>query len=319
MNRRKILYVVAAVLLLLLGPVLLKQVFPEDRRQFTGASLDKMDFLEISFENAAQGLSLGGLLFVPEGEGPFPAAVVIHGSGTSRRDNGWYLTLTKFLQENGVVVLLPDKRGSEKSGGDWRTSSFEDLATDTIAAVDFLGEQDHVGVTAVGVVGMSQGGWIAPIVATQSSEVEFVVSMVGAAVTTHEQLAYEENHNLRQIGFLPGISQLISAMSTTYIKHIGQRSFWSAVGDFDPLPYWEKVDVNAFALLGSDDTNVPSRESAARLYALKKSNIRVSIYEGSGHPLEDPPEYGNSIIRYDALEDISEFIDAASLNHVTRE
>ena len=143
--------------------------------------------------------------------------------------------------------------------------------------------------------------------------------MVGAAVTTDEQLAFEENHNLRQMGFLPGISNLISMASIRFIKHVGQRQYWQAVGNFDPLPYWKDVDVSAFALLGSDDTNVPSRESAARLYALKNPRIRVSIYEGSGHPLEDPPEYGNSIIRYDALEDISEFIDAASLDHVAEE
>ena len=143
---------------------------------------------------------------------------------------------------------------------------------------------------------------------------EFVVSMVGAAVTSDEQLTYEENHNLRQMGFLPGVSNLVAMASTRFIKHIGQRQYWQAVGNFDPLPYWTEVGVSSFVLLGSDDTNVPSRESAARLYALKKPNIRVSIYEGSGHPLEDPPEYGNNIIRYDALEAISQFIQANALD-----
>lgn len=307
-------YALAAALLVLLGPVLVKQLLPSDSRSFTGVLLEDTSYREIEFRNAAQDIDLAGMLFVPEGQGPFPAAVIIHGSGTSRRNNGWYLTLTKFLQDNGVVVLLPDKRGSEKSGGDWRTASFEDLATDTLAAVDYLGSQQQVEIASTGIVGLSQGGWIAPIAAAVSDKVEFVVSMVGSAVTPNEQLSYEENHNLRQIGFLPGISNLVAVMSTAYIKHIGQRSFWQAVGDFDPLPYWKELDVSAFVLLGSEDTNVPSRESAARLYALKNPRIRVSIYEGSGHPLEDPPEYGNSIIRYDALEDISEFIDAVGLD-----
>ena len=306
-------YLVAGVLVVVLGPVLLKQLLPSEPRSFKGVSLDETSYREIEFRNAEQDIGLAGMLFVPEGEGPFPAAVIIHGSGTSHRNNRWYLTLAKFLQDNGVVVLLPDKRGSEKSGGDWRSASFEDLATDTLAAVHFLGSQPHVGITNIGIVGMSQGGWIAPIVASESDEVAFVVSMVGSAVTTHEQLSYEENHNLRQAGFLPGISHLVAAMSTTWIKHIAQRSFWSAVGDFDPLPYWEDVDVSALVLLGSEDTNVPSRESAARLYALKNPRIRVSIYEASGHALEEPPEYGNSLIRYDALEAMSQFIQASAL------
>ena len=307
-------YIVAGVLLVLIGPVLVKQLLPSDSRSLKGVSLDETSYREIEFRNAEQGIDLAGMLFVPEGEGPFPAAVVIHGSGTSHRNNRWYLTLTKFLQDNGVVVLLPDKRGSEKSGGDWRTASFEDLATDTLAAIDYLGTQQHAEITNIGIVGMSQGGWIAPVVATEPDKVGFVVSFVGAAVTSNEQLAYEENHNLRQMGFLPGVSNLVAMASTRFIKQLGQRQYWQAVGNFDPLPYWNEVGVSSFVLLGSDDTNVPSRESAARLYALNNPNIRVSIYEGSGHALEDPPEYGDSIIRYDALEDISEFIDAVGLD-----
>ena len=314
MKGSKSVYIVAAILLVLFGPVLLKQVLPDRHRSFTGVSLEDTRYRAVEFRNTAQDIDLAGMLFTPEGEGPFPAAVIIHGSGTSRRDNRWYLTLTKFLQDNGVAVLLPDKRGSEKSGGDWRTASFEDLATDTLAAIDYLGTQQHVEITTIGIVGMSQGGWIAPVVATESNEVGFVVSFVGAAVTSDEQLAYEENHNLRQMGFLPGVSNLVAMASTRFIKQLGQRQYWQAVGNFDPLPYWKDIDVSAFVLLGSDDTNVPSRESAARLYALKNPHIRVSIYEGSGHPLEDPPEYGDSIIRYDALEDIGEFIDAAGLD-----
>ena len=229
-------YVLAGVLLVLLGPVALKQLLPSDSRAFTGVSLEDTNYREVEFRNGAQDLDLAGMLFVPEGEGPFPAAVIIHGSGTSRRDNGWYLTLTKFLQDNGVVVLLPDKRGSEKSGGDWRTASFEDLATDTLAAIGYLDTQRHVEVTNVGIVGMSQGGWIAPIVASQFNKVEFVVSFVGAAVRSDEQLAYEENYNLRQMGFLPGVSNLVAMASTRFIKHFGQRQSWQAVGNFDPLP-----------------------------------------------------------------------------------
>ena len=145
-------YVAAGVLLIVLGPVLLRQVLPSDSRSFTGVSLQDTRYTDIEFRNNAQDLNLAGMLFVPEGAGPFPAAVIIHGSGTSIRNNGWYLTLTKFLQDNGVVVLLPDKRGSEKSGGDWRSASFEDLATDTLAAVDYLGSQEHVEITNVGIV-----------------------------------------------------------------------------------------------------------------------------------------------------------------------
>ena len=298
------LHVFLFLLVVLIGPVLFKQIWPVERRQYDWVSLDETQYTEVTFRNTEQQLELGGMLFVPAGHGPFPASVIIHGSGTSRRDSGWYLTLTQHLQQNGVVVLLPDKRGSEKSEGNWRTSSFEDLSTDTLAAIEFLKTKQDVSLTRIGIIGMSQGGWIAPIVASESSDVDFVVSMVGSAVTPAEQLIYEENHNLRQMGFLPGVSNVIALVSTAYIRNVAQAEFWDRVANYDPVPYWQEVNVPALALYGADDTNVPSGESANRLNALGKPNLRVKIYEGSGHALQDPVGRGNSIIRAEVLDAI---------------
>jgi dienelactone hydrolase len=248
------------------------------------------------------------MVFVPEGNGPFPAVIMIHGSGTSIRDSLWYLTLTHHLQENGIVVLLPDKRGSEKSQGNWRTSSFDDLATDTIAAVEYLKEQSNVTISQIGIIGMSQGGWIAPIVATKTSDISFIVDVVGTSVTTHEQLLYEENNNLREMGFLPGISNAISYVSTFVLRKFSQKDFWNAIGNFDPLPYWQDVNIPTLVMYGNEDTNVPTMRSKGRLESLDKDNITVRIYEGSGHALQDPIGQGDSIFREDALMDITEFI-----------
>ena len=297
-------HVFLLLLVVLIGPVLFKQIWPVERRQYDWVSLDETQYTEVTFRNTEQQLDLGGMLFVPSGEGPFPAAAIIHGSGTSRRDSGWYLTLANHLQQNGIAVLLPDKRGSEKSQGDWRTADFHDLATDTLAAVEFLRAQNEVPVSRIGIIGMSQGGWIAPIAASESSDVDFVVSMVGSAVTPAEQLIYEENHNLRQMGFLPGISNVIAVASTAYIRNIAQAEFWDGVTNYDPIPYWRAVDSPALLLYGADDTNVPSEESAKRLNALGKSNLRIEVYAGSGHALQDPVGRGNSIIRAEALDAI---------------
>lgn len=299
---------VALVLAVLFVPVLVTQLLPAESRQLERIALSETRHLEISFENRTQDLKLGALLFVPEGDGPFPAAVVIHGSGTSRRDNGWYLTLTKHLQDNGVVVLLPDKRGSEKSEGNWRTSGFEDLATDTLAAIEYLRAQESVPLSGIGLIGMSQGGWIAPLVASQEDDLAFLVSMVGAVVTPREQLLYEENYNLRQLGFLPGISNVLAYFGSANVRYLAQPELYKLIVDYDPLPYWSSISVDSLALFGADDTNVPSAESARRLTRLSNPHIRVKVYEGSGHALESPLGHGNSIIRKDALEDISVFI-----------
>lgn len=316
---KRLFAVTAFIVLLIIGPVIITQATRSDGRRLQGAALDELQFAEIDFRNVEQGIDLAGMLFVPPGKGPSPAVVIIHGSGTSTRDSRWYLTLTRYLQERGVVVLLPDKRGSEKSGGNWRSASFEDLATDTVAAVRYVAEQDAADVAGIGIIGMSQGGWIAPLVADLSDDVKFVVSLAGAAVTPEEQLLYEEDFNLQQMGFLPGISKMIALLSTTYIRKVAQPAFWDAVGDFDPLPYWERLDIDALVLLGDQDTNVPSAESAARLQALDNPKIDIRMYEGSGHAIQSPAGSGDSIIRQDALEDIRGFIAdvAASNNEAT--
>ena len=210
--------ILAAILILfVITPVITHLTKPE-ARTFHWVRLAGTTYREVSFQNSEQDIRLGGMLFVPEGEGPFPAAVIIQGSGDSVRNNGWVLTLTQYLQENGIAVLLPDKRGSEKSEGDWRTSSFQDLATDTLAAISFLRDQNEIPVSQIGVVGMSQGGHIAPIVASESSEVAFLVNVVGGSVTMHEVVLYEENYNLRQLGLIPGLSNLMANPSTWILR-----------------------------------------------------------------------------------------------------
>lgn len=300
-------------LAILLLPVLVRQLLPAESRQLDRVALTDTVHSEITFQNHAQNLSLGGLLFMPEGDGPFPAAVVIHGSGPSRRDNGWYLTLTKHLQSNGIAVLLPDKRGSEKSQGNWRTSSFEDLATDTRAAIDYLRERHSLPISAIGVIGMSQGGWIAPILSSREDGLAFVVSVVGSVVTPREQLLYEENHNLRQMGFLPGISNVLAHLGSANVRHLAQPELYDLIVDYDPLPYWRETSVDTLALFGADDTNVPSAESAKRLMSLNNPRIRMKVYDGSGHALESPVGTGNSIIRKDALDEIARFIQEVSM------
>ena len=189
---KRILIIISIIVVLLLLPVIFKD---KGQPALVGPDLSELEYSEVFFENKYEGFQLAGMLFLPEGDGPFPTAIIIQGSGTSRRNNVWYLSVAKHLQEHGIAVLLHDKRGSEKSEGEWVGATFEELATDTLSAIEFVNDQQMFQVSKIGLIGMSQGGWIAPVVATKSDDVSFVVSMVGAAVTTDEQLLHEETSN----------------------------------------------------------------------------------------------------------------------------
>jgi len=295
-----------------LGPVVATQMKgPVPRRTYNNPGLASMDYVEVTFRNEEQGLNLAGMLFVPEGVGPFPAVVMIHGAGTSERDNTWYLTPARYLQDHGILVLLPDKRGSEYSEGDWHNSSYEDLATDTVAALEYLRAQDIAPVSKLGVMGMSQGGQISPYVVHLSTDVDFLIDVVGTSLNSYDVLQYEEVNNLREMGFLPGISDLIAYPSTWVLRNITLKEFWNAVGNFDALPYWEELHIPALVMYGSDDPNVPAETSRARLESLNKDNIDIIIYQGSEHALQDPPDLGDSIFRVEALMDITDFIKSS--------
>jgi dipeptidyl aminopeptidase/acylaminoacyl peptidase len=294
--RKVLAFVLIAIVVVLLIPVLFKE---EPRAPLQGPSLSEIEYTEVFFKNGD--LQLAGMLIQPEGEGPFPVAVIIHGSGTSARDSKWYLTIAKHLQENGIAVLLPDKRGSEKSQGEWRGASFDDLAGDTISAIEFIKSQDQLDYSYIGLIGMSQGGWIAPLTASKSEDVAFVVSMSGAGVTTDEQLLYEEINNITDMGTYRFLAELIAPLTT---KHILGMDWAQPLAGFDPLPYWEQVTVPAFAALGENDKNMPIEESIKRFKSLEKDLI-IKVYPDGGHGITDP---NTGEVQIEFLNDMTEFI-----------
>lgn len=292
------LAVAGLAILILAWPAIARDRKP---RRLVGPRLAELDYTEVSFTNG--GLSLAGMLFVPAGEGPFPAAVIIHGSGTSRRDNRWYLSIVKHLQDNGVAVLLPDKRGSEQSQGDWRQASFADLAGDALAAVTFLRTHKPFRYSGIGLIGMSQGGWIAPLATATDPSISFVVSVVGSAVTTDEQVLYEEIYNIADAGTYLCLARLLAPLTVRFI--ITRRPFWKHIGGFDPLPYWRRLTIPAFAAFGEGDRNVPVDESVRRLRSLDNALVSTRVYPQGGHAIIDRETYR---VQGAFLDDVAAFV-----------
>lgn len=313
MSNRKY-YVVWGLVALLVSSSIATLATRPKARSYTFVRLADTDHHEVRYRNSRQKIDLAGLLFLPQQQALSPGVVIVHGSGSSIRANGWYLTLVKYLQDNGIVVLLPDKRGSEQSGGQWRTASFNDLATDTMAGVDWLAQHEMVDPERIGVIGLSEGGHIAPIVASQMPELAFVISIVSSAIPMHELLVYEENYNLRELGIPPVLSNLFAYLGAWSLIYVRQKDHWDAIGNYNPAPDWEQVSIPALALFGEVDTNVPSERSAGVLRSLGNTNIEIKIYPGSGHALQSPVGEGTSIFREDALIDIVTFVNRATRN-----
>ena len=137
---------------------------------------------DVTFENSDDGVTLAGTLTLPNGQGPFAAAILISGSGPQDRDESLmghrpFLVLADHLTRQGLAVLRYDDRGTAESTGDFEAATSEDFARDTLAAVRFLVARNDIG--AIGLVGHSEGGLIAPMVATQDDRVDYVVLLAG--------------------------------------------------------------------------------------------------------------------------------------------
>jgi hypothetical protein len=282
-------------------------------------------------------IRLAGTLLVPSGSRPFPAAVIVHGSGSSDRSNPWTSAYADALVERGIAVLYPDKRGSGESGGDWRDASFLELAEDAVAAIDVLSANSNVDASRVGLIGFSQGGHIIPVAASRAPSVAFVINVSGSVVPMMEQIGDElrlmaEREGLtknevaaiqsiheRAVHFVStggGWRAYADGLAEAKTGHLGETevikgfptepdspgwTYLRTIGDFDPLPYWRDVDVPALFLYGGRDENVDVYKSA--------DVIEESLTpDGLAYSLLLFRENGHALYREDAMDFIARWI-----------
>jgi len=278
---------------------------------------------DLQYRNGEIGLA--GTIYFPEGSGPFPGVVVVQGSGDSGRSNVWSQTAAKLLASNGIAALLTDKRGVGSSQGDWRTSSFEDLAGDALAGVAALRAHADLVADKVGLIGLSQGGRVVALAASRG-QVEFVINFSGGAVPAKTGLYHELEQTYRQhgvaeddIAFLQEMTRLSFVFIETgdcFEEYLAKRlevrarfgeasvetwpetrdhwywTFWRLNHAYDPVPHWQVVveekNTPVFVAYGEEDEkdNVPVATSVRRLNEQLASNLlSIHVYPGVGHGL----------------------------------
>ncbi len=161
---------------------------PERRRPQEPEKPYPYDAEEVTYVNVVDGVTLAGTLTTPPGDGPFPAVLLLTGSGAQDRDESLaghrpFLVLADHLTRAGIAVLRVDDRGVGGSTGSTLGSTLEDSAEDALASLAFLKSHAKIDARHLGLVGHSEGGWVAPIVATRSNDVAFLVLLAGPAVS----------------------------------------------------------------------------------------------------------------------------------------
>ncbi|QEE49492.1 alpha/beta fold hydrolase [Flavobacterium alkalisoli] len=162
---------------------------------------------DVTFKNENAGITLAGTLTLPKKEGNYPAVVLISGSGPQDRnsellDHKPFLVLADYLTKNGIAVLRFDDRGVGESQGVFATSTSADFSTDAEAAFNYLKSRPEINKNKIGLIGHSEGGMIAPMVAARNNSVAFLVLMAGPGISGDEILM-KQNYLINKAGGMP--------------------------------------------------------------------------------------------------------------------
>ncbi|HTY11818.1 MAG TPA: alpha/beta fold hydrolase [Bacteroidota bacterium] len=166
------------------------------------------DAEEVSYENRDAGVTLAGTFTRPRDGAPFPALLLITGSGPQNRDEELFghkpfLVIADYLTKRGIAVLRVDDRGTGRSTGVFSGATTKDFAGDVRAGINYLKSRSDVNGKKIGLLGHSEGGIIAPMIASESNDVAFIVMMAGPALPGDQILYLQDSLVSAAMGVSP--------------------------------------------------------------------------------------------------------------------
>lgn len=275
--------------------------------------------VEVAFDNPAGRNRLAGTLTLPPGKGPFPAALLITGSGLQDRDETLvghkpFLVLADYLTRCGIAVLRVDDRSIGGSTGDPKGTTL-DFATDTEAGLAYLLTRPEIDRRRIGLIGHSEGGVIAPIVAGRSPAVAWLVLMAGPGVPGSRIIVAQQRLIMLASGVPADVVEKSNAVQQKLVDAVARapdrdsaareaKAILAATGmpaasveanaaalssdwyraflKLDPAPALRAVHVPVLALIGSLDLQVPAAENLPALRTALAGNRQATVVELPG-------------------------------------
>ncbi|MFE3104842.1 alpha/beta hydrolase family protein [Nocardia tengchongensis] len=297
-------------------------------------------------------ITIAGTLTEPQTGGPFPTVVLINGSGANDRNEELlghkpFLLLADTLTRAGYAVLRTDKRGVGGTGGHLDSASYRDLTDDIAAGMAFLHGRSDIDAKRIGLLGHSEGGYLAPLYTQRpDSGVAFVIMMAGPSVPGSDVLL-EQNRLIltaqgatpeqvdKQVGFTSALSGLLCkgdpAAAKNYVRQHNDTlpaderlseeamdqlvtPYMAALVCYDPAPALAALRVPVLAFYGSKDLQVPAaqNEGPARTLLAADPDATVTVFDGLNH-LMQPADKGSP----DEYAAIQTTIDPQVLTTVT--
>ena len=266
------------------------------------------------------GFTLAGTLRLPLTGGRHPALFLLQGSGDVDREGESFYA--DHFARHGIATLVYDKRGTGRSGGDFREESFDDFAADQLAGIHYLQSRSEINPRSVGLYGRSHGGMVVPLAASLSKDVAFIINVSGAGVPPYQQVTYQAEAQMRRDGFSEGeIAEAVAYMNLKWkVARTGGEGWdklqaatqdaskkkwlvrahpatkledivpsWKLQMGYNPMPALEKVKCPVLAIFGELDTLTPVAETTANYRkALRKAGNKdhtTKVFPNADHAL----------------------------------
>jgi uncharacterized protein len=273
---------------------------------------------DVTFQSG--GVTLGGTMRVPLTKGRHPALFIMQGSGAVDRDGEWFYA--DHFTRQGIVTLVYDKRGTGSSGGDYRDESINDYAAEALAGIHYLQSRSEVNPKRVGLYGRSHGGIVAPLAASLSKDVAFVINVSGAGVPPYQQVTYQAEAQMRRDRFSEtDIAEAITYMNLKWdVARTGGEGWdklqaatqnargkkwlarvqpatkledivpsWKLEMGYNPMPALERVKCPVLAIFGEVDMLTPVAETTANyqkgLAKAGNKDLTVKVFPNADHAL----------------------------------
>lgn len=184
---------------------------------------------EVRVTNSSAGVILAGTLTLPQSPGPHSAVILLTGSGPQNRDEELFqhkpfLVLADYLTRRGIAVLRMDDRGVGQSTGDYTRTTTGDFADDALAGLAFLKSRSAINASCIGLVGHSEGGMIAPIAATRSCEVAFIILLAGPGLPFRDIVLGQIQQELQQQGVPDSVIRSICCWQGQLYDIVGKQT-----------------------------------------------------------------------------------------------
>ncbi len=274
--------------------------------------------VSVRIENKKGDCVLAGTLTLPDGyTDSTPVAVLVSGSGAQNRDEELFehkpfAVIADYLARNGIASLRYDDRGFAESTGNRTAATTEDYASDTKAVADWLRNQRRLG--KVGIIGHSEGGMIAYMLAASDDAPDFIVSIAGPAVDGAKILDYQNKIALMKTGMTEEQAEDHARAARQKIESDSTMTWMQYFLKYDPASDISKIKIPAFIIYGNKDQQVP----ASLNYDTAKSlapGATVKNYPGLNHMMQHAvtggiEEYSEieETISPELLSDITSFI-----------